>query len=169
MQEWLRKAVSAFPVSAWLLSLGVSYVLGGVAHDCVYGRYAEAACWAGMGFYMLPMLVAALRRHPNFRLLLLTNLFLGVTLAGWLVCFVWSCWSRLKVKHILLSFVISLVLVGIGLDAFRACARTEEAVVAEALWQVLSIVGVGAWMISALLEALRVIKNEKENKGRDER
>ena len=65
----------------------------------------------------------------------------------------------------LLSLIISLVVLGVGIDAFRACARTEEAVVAEALWQVLAIVGVGAWMIFALLEALRVIKNEKENKS----
>jgi Superinfection immunity protein len=91
MREWLLKAGAAFPVSAWLLSLGVSYVLGTVVHDCVYRRYVEAAFGAGLVVYMLPTLVAALRRHLNFRLLLLTNLFLGVTLAGWLVCFVWSC------------------------------------------------------------------------------
>jgi hypothetical protein len=71
---WL--AISfALPTSTWLLTLGASYVLGTVVHDCVYSRYVEAAFGAGMVVYILPTLVASLRRHPNFWLLLQTNLF----------------------------------------------------------------------------------------------
>jgi hypothetical protein len=106
MREWLRKAVAAVPVSTWLLSLGASYLLGTVVHDCVYSRYAEAAVRAGMLVYILPTLVASLRRHPNFRLLIQTNLLLGVTIAGWLVCFVWSCCKHAKTKHMLLYLII---------------------------------------------------------------
>ena len=73
MQEWLRKAVEAVPVPGWFLSLGVSYVLGMVAHDCVYRRYSEGAFWVALLVYILPTLVGSLRCHPNFRLLLLTN------------------------------------------------------------------------------------------------
>jgi T4 superinfection immunity protein len=162
MREWLRKAVAALPVSMWLLTLGASYVLGTVVHDCVYSRYAEAAFGAGMVVYILPTLVASLRRHPNFWLLLQTNLFLGVTIAGWLVCFVWSCYKHAKTKHMLLSLIIIFVVFGVGIDAFRSCARTEEAVITEAVWQAFSVTGIAAWMVFAGCEAIRVMKNEEE-------
>ena len=164
MQGWLRKAVAAFPVSAWLLSLGGSYVLGTVALDCVCRRYAEAAFRAGMVVYILPTLVATLRRHPNLRLLLLTNSFLGVTLAGWFVCFVWSWYKHAKTKHMLLTLMISFMVVGVGIDVFRSCTRTQDAAFAEELWLTFSITAIAGWMVFALLQAMRVMKNEKENK-----
>jgi Superinfection immunity protein len=163
MREWLRKAVAAVPVSTWLLSLGASYLLGTVVHDCVYSRYAEAAVRAGMLVYILPTLVASLRRHPNFRLLIQTNLLLGVTIAGWLVCFVWSCCKHAKTKHMLLYLIIIFAVFGVGVDAFRSCARTEEAAIAEAVWQAFSVTGIAAWMVFAGCEAIRVMKDEEEN------
>jgi|SRR6516162_1295653 len=128
MREWVRKAAEAFPVSAWLLSLGVSYVLGTVVHDCFNSRYAEAAFRAGVVVYILPTFVALFRRHPNFRLLMQTNLFLGVTIAGWLVCFAWSWYKRLKTKHMLLSFIICLVVFGVVIDVIQRWARIQDAV-----------------------------------------
>ena len=164
IRERPRRAVVAFPASAWVLSLGVSYVLGTVVHDCVNSRYTEAAFGAGMVVYMLPMLVASLRHHPNFRLLLLTNLFLGVTLAGWLVCFVWSWYKHAKTKHMLLTLMISLVVLGVGIHVFRSCARTQSAAVAEELWLIFSITTIAGWMMFAGCEVMRAMKNEKENK-----
>ena len=164
MLDWPRKAVAALSVSTWLLSLGASYVLGTVVHDCINSRYAEAAFGAAMVVYILPTLVTSLRRHPNFKLLIQTNLLLGVTIAGWLVCFVWSCYKHAKTKHMLLSLIVIFVLFGAGFDAFRSLARTEESAIAEAVWQAFSVTGIAAWMVFAGCEAIRVVKKEGENK-----
>ncbi|WP_282177275.1 superinfection immunity protein [Vibrio nereis] len=43
-----------------------------------------------LALYMLPSFIAAGRKHHNSTPLLIVNLFLGWTLLGWFVCFVWS-------------------------------------------------------------------------------
>jgi hypothetical protein len=62
----------------------------------------------------------------------------------------------------LLCLIIIFVVFGVGIDAFRSCTRTEEAVIAEALWQAFSVTGIAAWMVFAGCEAIQVMKNEKE-------
>ena len=44
--------------------------------------------------YFLPTLVALLRRHPQLRLIFLTNLFLGFSLIDWAGAFGKACSSR---------------------------------------------------------------------------
>ena len=62
----------------------------------------------------------------------------------------------------LLSLIIIFVVFGVGIDAFRSCACTEEAVITEAVWQAFSVTGIAAWMVFAGCEAIRVMKNEEE-------
>ena len=44
-------------------------------------------------WYLFPIGIAAIRRHPQFVPLLLLNLFLGWTFLGWLAALIWSCWG----------------------------------------------------------------------------
>lgn len=40
--------------------------------------------------YLLPSVVAASTRHRHTALIVLLNIFLGWTIAGWLIAFVWA-------------------------------------------------------------------------------
>ena len=40
--------------------------------------------------YLLPSVVAASTRHRHTGLIVLLNIFLGWTIAGWLIAFVWA-------------------------------------------------------------------------------
>ena len=44
--------------------------------------------------YLLPSVVASRRRHERAGTILLLNVFLGWTLAAWVVLFVWALSSR---------------------------------------------------------------------------
>ena len=43
-----------------------------------------------IGVYMLPGLIAALRRHRNQNAIFILNLLLGWTLLGWIAALVWA-------------------------------------------------------------------------------
>jgi hypothetical protein len=42
------------------------------------------------GVYIVPLLVAAVRCHPNVVSITIVNLFLGWTFIGWIVALVWA-------------------------------------------------------------------------------
>ena len=48
--------------------------------------------------YFIPTLIASLRKHNNSNSILLTNLFFGWTLLGWLICLIWSFSSNKETK-----------------------------------------------------------------------
>ena len=43
-----------------------------------------------LGMYLLPSIIAAIRKHRNFGALLALNIFLGWTVFGWVGALVWS-------------------------------------------------------------------------------
>lgn len=51
---------------------------------------------AGFFLYMIPSVIAYSRRHPQRVPLLIVNLLLGWTMAGWAVALAWSLWSYQK-------------------------------------------------------------------------
>lgn len=63
---------------------------------------ATASDWIGLilyvgimlvisvGFYIIPTVVAAVRKHQNVAAIAALNLLLGWTLLGWVVAMVWS-------------------------------------------------------------------------------
>jgi flagellar basal body-associated protein FliL len=48
--------------------------------------------------YVLPSAIAYSRHHKNFILIFLLNLFLGLSVLGWLVALVWSL-TKAKTKE----------------------------------------------------------------------
>lgn len=44
----------------------------------------------GIGFYMLPSIVAGFRKHKNWLAILILNGLLGVTVIGWIVALIWA-------------------------------------------------------------------------------
>jgi hypothetical protein len=62
------------------------YGLGGVAVLVV----TAVAVLAGCSVYLLPWLVARLRRHPRAGDIFLLNFFFGWTVVGWLVALEWA-------------------------------------------------------------------------------
>lgn len=48
------------------------------------------AFFVSMMFYMIPTIIAALRKHPNLAPIAAVNLLLGVLFIGWVVALVWS-------------------------------------------------------------------------------
>lgn len=43
-----------------------------------------------IGFYLLPTIVANVRKHRNTGAIFVLNLFLGWTFLGWLIALIWS-------------------------------------------------------------------------------
>ena len=41
--------------------------------------------------YLVPLMVAGVRRHRHFAAIAILNLFLGWTCMGWVGAFVWAC------------------------------------------------------------------------------
>ena len=48
--------------------------------------------------YFLPTVIGSGRRHQNMTPILLVNLFLGWTIAGWFVALVWSTTSNVRAR-----------------------------------------------------------------------
>jgi hypothetical protein len=46
--------------------------------------------------YMLPSLIAYSREHPHRDLVVVFNIFLGWTLIGWIVVFLWAALARVE-------------------------------------------------------------------------
>lgn len=45
----------------------------------------------GIAMYFLPAIVAHHRQHVSSGAIFLTNLLLGWSIIGWIVCFAWAC------------------------------------------------------------------------------
>jgi Superinfection immunity protein len=63
--------------------------------------FAMILLLAGLLVYLLPMVIVALRDVQGRAAggIALINLFLGWTLIGWLVAFVWACGAEGRVKR----------------------------------------------------------------------
>lgn len=61
--------------------------VAGESGDLALGLTASAVIFA---LYLLPTLVAFLRKHHNKAQILLLNLFLGWTFLGWIGALIWS-------------------------------------------------------------------------------
>jgi hypothetical protein len=52
--------------------------------------------------YLLPALIAFLRRHQNRYAIFFLNLFVGWTGIGWIISFVWSCTNQVQqITHLI--------------------------------------------------------------------
>jgi hypothetical protein len=49
-------------------------------------------------FYVVPLMIAASRRHRNFAAIAVTNLLLGWTAVGWVVALIWAFTDNVKPK-----------------------------------------------------------------------
>jgi len=80
-----------------LLLLGIPLILWG-AWVFDLGRFLPEAgsllFMLGLGVYFLPTLIAAHRRSVNANLILLLNLFAGITVIGWVAAFIWSALDK---------------------------------------------------------------------------
>jgi hypothetical protein len=45
---------------------------------------------SGIGLYCLPIIVGIYRKHSNLAPIVLVNLFLGVSVIGWIIALTWS-------------------------------------------------------------------------------
>jgi hypothetical protein len=70
---------------------------GGIALATVLGLVCLAFCL--FLFVLSPVVVAALRDHPDFVSILLLQLFLGWCFPVWVVCLVWAFKSFPKRQH----------------------------------------------------------------------
>jgi hypothetical protein len=52
-----------------------------------------------LALYLLPGIIAALRRHRNANAIGVLNLLLGWTLLGWIAAFVWSLTADVKPRE----------------------------------------------------------------------
>ena len=46
-----------------------------------------------ISIYFLPSIVAACRKHVNFTAIFILNLFLGITLFGWVFALIWAVYN----------------------------------------------------------------------------
>lgn len=53
--------------------------------------------------YLLPTLIATTRNHHNAMPIAIINIFMGWTVAGWFVAFIWSCTSPPPPSQIIIS------------------------------------------------------------------
>jgi cytochrome c biogenesis protein CcdA len=53
---------------------------------------------AGLGFYLLPTIVARNRRVANSAGIVLLNIFLGWTLLGWVGALIWACTAETQMQ-----------------------------------------------------------------------
>ena len=53
--------------------------------------------------YLLPTLIATIRKHHNGLPIALINVFLGWTFVGWIVAFIWSCTSPAPQQPIIIQ------------------------------------------------------------------
>ena len=63
----------------------------------------EFLFWLILAFiYFLPTIVAYSRKHTNALAIFILNLFLGGTLIGWVIAFVWAVYKQepIKVKKV---------------------------------------------------------------------
>ena len=64
-----------------------------------------AVTWIGtiiiFGMYSLPGYVALHRQHKNAMPIFLTNVLLGWTGIGWIVCLIWSVSDHVQAKEVL--------------------------------------------------------------------
>lgn len=58
--------------------------------DGVNYRVLALVLFVAACVYLLPSVVAASTRHRHTGLIVLLNIFLGWTIAGWLIAFVWA-------------------------------------------------------------------------------
>ncbi|MGA3052838.1 MAG: superinfection immunity protein [Candidatus Korobacteraceae bacterium] len=50
-------------------------------------------------FYFLPIGVAALRKHNSLLSIIVTNLWLGWTVIGWIVALIWACDTNVEADY----------------------------------------------------------------------
>lgn len=62
-------------------------VAGFMASGCVL---TVALAIIGLAVYFVPIVIAAIRRHPQFGPIFAVNFFLGWSLVGWVVALAWS-------------------------------------------------------------------------------
>jgi len=56
----------------------------------------------GVAMYFLPSIMAHHRQHVSSGAILLTNLFLGWSIIGWIVCFAWACSGATRQQVVIL-------------------------------------------------------------------
>lgn len=49
-----------------------------------------------IGAYFFPAFIASARGHKNDAAIIATNAFLGWTILGWVICFIWSLTDNTK-------------------------------------------------------------------------
>ena len=58
---------------------------------------------AAVLFYFSPSIIAYDRKHRNFTTILILNIFMGWTVLGWLIAFIWSTTDntrpKIHIKH----------------------------------------------------------------------
>lgn len=56
-----------------------------------------ASCW--MAFYLIPTVVASIRKHRSGKAIFVLNILLGWTVLGWIASLVWSLTGDIKNKE----------------------------------------------------------------------
>ena len=56
-------------------------------------------------FYLLPAIIAALRHHPQATLLFGANVFIGWTIIGWILLFLWAAFGEAPHQNLRLGTV----------------------------------------------------------------
>ena len=49
--------------------------------------------------YFLPIVVAAIRKHNSLLSIIVTNLWLGWTVIGWIIALIWACDTDVEEDH----------------------------------------------------------------------
>jgi hypothetical protein len=60
------------------------------ANDGAYVVFFVICGILGLGLYVLPTIIAAMRGHPNLAPIVVINILLGWSLLGWAACLAWS-------------------------------------------------------------------------------
>ena len=82
-------------VIAWSVAEAVTFVLAAAFCWPVFTHFVERSADDGLALivlvYLLPIAVAALRKHKATLDIMVVNFWLGWTVIGWLMVMVWAC------------------------------------------------------------------------------
>jgi Superinfection immunity protein len=56
----------------------------------------------GIAMYFVPAIIAHYRQHVSSGAIFLTNLLLGWSIIGWIVCFAWACSGNTRQQVVIL-------------------------------------------------------------------
>lgn len=92
--SWIFVVVPALVIGATAVSLlGGGHILMQLWHGMIAVLQAGVVIILILGvvtFYLLPTMIAYMRKHPNAAPIFVVNLFLGWTLLGWVITLAWS-------------------------------------------------------------------------------